>query len=153
MNNNSKSLTKSVSRSNILKSVSHEHAFTLLRTIALASGVNDSDIIITKSRLTRRQYYSRLADFMRVGLVKRKNSQYFLTTLGRIVYNNQLILESTLANYWKLKAIDSIELASEISTEERQRFIDSLIDDNYIKQVITNEFSYSGNKTALIKSQ
>ena len=131
MNNSSESLTKSVSLSNIVRSISHENGFALLRTIALESGVNDSDIIKTKSRLTRKQYYSRLADFIKVGLVKRKNGKYFLTALGKVVYNNQRILESSLANYWKLKAIDSFELNNEFSSEQRQRFIDSLIDDNY----------------------
>jgi hypothetical protein len=58
--NTSRNFTELVSRSNILKSISDENAFALFRTIALASGVYGSDILITKTKLTRMQYYSRL---------------------------------------------------------------------------------------------
>jgi CheY-like chemotaxis protein len=97
------------------------------------------------------QYYSRLADFIKVGLVKRKNRKYFLTSLGKVVYNNQRLIEKALANHWKLKAIDSFEILNEFSNEERQRFIDSVIDDHYIKEVITKEYSYPGINNALVR--
>jgi CheY-like chemotaxis protein len=140
-----------VSRSNILKSISDDNAFALFRTIALSSGVYSSDILITKTKLTRMQYYSRLADFIKVGLVKRKNGKYFLTSLGKVIYNNQRIIEKALANCWKLKAIDSLEILNGLSNEERQRFIDSVIDDHYIKEVITKEYSYHGMNDARVK--
>jgi CheY-like chemotaxis protein len=149
--NTSRNFTELVSRSNILKSISDENTFALFRTIALASGVYGSDILITKTKLTRMQYYSRLADFIKVGLVKRKNGKYFLTSLGKVVYNNQRIIEKALANHWKLKAIDSFEILNGLSNEERQRFIDSVIDDHYIKEVITKEYSYPGMNNPLVK--
>jgi hypothetical protein len=46
-----------------------------------------------------------------------------------------------LADYWKLKAIDSFETLNEFSKKERQRFIDSLIDDHNIKKIIAKEYS------------
>jgi CheY-like chemotaxis protein len=149
--NTNTNFTELVSRSNILKSISDENAFALFRTIALANGVYSSDILITKTNLTRMQYYSRLADFLKVGLVKRKNGKYFITSLGKVVYNNQRIIEKALANCWKLKAIDSLEILNGLSNEERQRFIDSVIDDHYIKEVITKEYSYPGMNDARVK--
>jgi CheY-like chemotaxis protein len=149
--NTNTNFTELVSRSNILKSISDDNAFALFRTIALSSGVYRSDILITKTKLTRMQYYSRLADFIKVGLVKRKNGKYFLTSLGKVIYNNQRIIEKALANCWKLKAIDSLEILNGLSNEERQRFIDSVIDDHYIKEVITKEYSYPGTNDARVK--
>jgi CheY-like chemotaxis protein len=149
--NTNTNFTELMSRSNILKSISDDNAFSLFRTIALANGVYSSDILITKTNLTRMQYYSRLADFLKVGLVKRKNGKYFITSLGKVVYNNQRIIEKALANCWKLKAIDSLEILNGLSNEERQRFIDSVIDDHYIKEVITKEYSYSGTNDARVK--
>jgi CheY-like chemotaxis protein len=149
--NTNTNFTELVSRSNILKSISDDNAFALFRTIALANGVYRSDILITKTKLTRMQYYSRLADFIKVGLVKRKNGKYFLTSLGKIIYNNQRIIEKALANCWKLKAIDSLEILNGLSNEERQRFIDSVIDDHYIKEVITKDYSYPGMNDARVK--
>ena len=55
--------TELVSRSDIMSAISDENAFAIFRTIALASGVYGSDILITKTKLTRTQYYSRLALF------------------------------------------------------------------------------------------
>jgi CheY-like chemotaxis protein len=149
--NTNTNFTELMSRSNILKSISDDNAFSLFRTIALANGVYSSDILITKTKLTRMQYYSRLADFLKVGLVKRKNGKYFITSLGKVVYNNQRIIEKALANCWKLKAIDSLEILNGLSNEERQRFIDSVIDDHYIKEVITKEYSYPGTNDARVK--
>jgi CheY-like chemotaxis protein len=147
-----RNFTELVSRSNIVSAISDDKAFAIFRTIALGNGVYDSDILISKTKLTRMQYYSRLADFIKAGLVKRKNGKYFLTSLGKIVYNNQRIIESALANHWKLKAIDSFESSNELSREERQGFIDSLIDDHYIKEVITKEYSYPRINIALVKN-
>ena len=138
-----RNFTELVSRSNIVSAISDDKAFAIFRTIALGNGVYNSDILISKTKLTRIQYYSRLADFIKAGLVKRKNGKYFLTSLGKIVYNNQHIIESALANHWKLKAIDSFEDLNELSKEERRLFIDTIIDDDYIKEIITKEHSYS----------
>jgi CheY-like chemotaxis protein len=140
---NNRNFTELVSRSNIVSAISDDKAFAIFRTIALGNGVYNSDILISKTKLTRIQYYSRLADFIKAGLVKRKNGKYFLTSLGKIVYNNQHIIESALANHWKLKAIDSFEDLNELSNEERRLFIDTIIDDDYIKEIITKEHSYS----------
>src|SRR5919199_210206 len=134
---NNRNFTELVSRSNIVSAISDDKAFAIFRTIALGNGVYNSDILISKTKLTRIQYYSRLADFIKAGLVKRKNGKYFLTSLGKIVYNNQHIIESALANHWRLKAIDSFEDLNELSKEERRLFIDTIIDDDYIKEIIT----------------
>jgi hypothetical protein len=133
--------TELVSRSNILSAISDDKAFALFRTIALENGNSGTEILLSRTKLSRAQYYSRIADFIKVGLVKRKNGKYFLTSLGKIVYNNQRIIESALADYWKLKAIDSFETLNEFSKKERQRFIDSLIDDHNIKKIIAKEYS------------
>ena len=54
----------------ILETISDERALGLFKTIALAKP--DSEILITKTQLTRKQYYSRMSLLMRSGLVKRK---------------------------------------------------------------------------------
>jgi CheY-like chemotaxis protein len=146
-----RNFTELVSRSDILSAVTDDRAFALFRTIALGNGVYNRDIPISKTKLTRTQYYSRLADFIKAGLVKRKNGKYFITSLGKIVYNNERIIESALANCWKLKAIDSFEILNELSQEERQRFIDSVIDDHDIRQIITKKYSYPEMDNALVQ--
>lgn len=55
--------------------------------------------------------------------------------LGKIVYNAHLSNGKVLHDYWKLKAIESIEASSlgQLPKEEFIRLIDTLIDNHEIK--------------------
>ena len=69
-------------------------------------------------------------------LVTKRNGRYRLTTFGKIVYEFQLIIENALENQWKLKAIDSLEISKDIPEEERQKLIDTLIENQGLKQIL-----------------
>jgi hypothetical protein len=131
----------SVSISNILSALSDDKSFALFRTIAVENGDDgsDSEFLTSKTKLTRKQYYSRMSDMTKTGLLKRKRGKYFLTSLGKVVYNNLRIIESALSNYWKLKAIDSFEIVT-APEEERNKIIDDLIDDYQIKDILAKGF-------------
>ena len=79
-----------------------------------------------------------MSRMIKVGLIKRKNGKYFLTSLGKVVYEAESMIESALKDYWKLKAIDSLEgtLNMELPTEEHSKILDSLIDNQNIKQIL-----------------
>jgi hypothetical protein len=77
----------------------------------------------------------------RAGLVRRKNGKYVLTTFGKIVYESKVTVENALNNYWKLKAIDSLETSNELPKEERQKLIETLLDNQGLKAVIVRETS------------
>ena len=132
---------ESVSLSNILSVISDDKSFALFRTIAVENGDDgsDSEFLTSKTKLTRKQYYSRMSDMTKAGLLKRKRGKYFLTSLGKVVYNNLRIIESALSNYWKLKAIDSFEIVT-APDEERNKIIDDLIDDYQIKEILARGF-------------
>ena len=126
----------------VLDAVADEKSLTLFKTIAL--GKRNSDILISKMQLTRKQYYSRLSQFMKAGLVKQDIGKYALTPLGKVVYDTLMIIESAL-NFWKLKAIDSLEAADAavndtLSEDERTKLLDSLIDDENIKKIILAKY-------------
>ena len=72
---------------------------------------------------------------IKVGLIKRKNGKYFLTSLGKIVYEAEAMIENALNDYWKLKAIDSLD-GSINTTEERSKILDTLIDNQEIKKIL-----------------
>jgi len=72
---------------------------------------------------------------IKVGLIKRKNGKYFLTSLGKIVYEAEAMIENALNDYWKLKAIDSLD-GSINTTEERSKILDTLIDNHHIKEIL-----------------
>jgi predicted transcriptional regulator len=125
-----------LSKTNILNAISNRKSFDIFKTIASAH--SNSDTLITHLKLTRKQYYSRMSLLINAGLVKKEKGRYLLTALGRVIYNAHLNLQATfdraLENYWKLKAIDSMQ-----SSEERDNVISVLIDDQEIKHVLLNE--------------
>ncbi|PWU82153.1 MAG: hypothetical protein DLM72_03040 [Candidatus Nitrosopolaris wilkensis] len=119
-----------------LKAISDDESLILFNTIALSSG--DTDILITRLNLTRKQYYSRISKLINAGLMARKNRKYFLTSYGKVVYEAHMLIGMALQNYWKLKAIDSMlsDTNYEISGEERKRVIDTLIESDTIKEIL-----------------
>lgn len=122
----------------ILNALSDDKALDIFKVIALSNC--DSNILITKTKLTLKQYYSKMDSLIKAGLVRKKDGKYCLTSFGKVFYNLQITAENALSNYWKLKAIDSFD---NLSKEEYRRFIDSLIDDYNIKRILTKVYSPS----------
>ena len=122
-----------MSVSDTLDAISDDKSLLVFKTIALISP--DSNSLRRKSKLTRKQYYTRTSRLIRAGLIKKRNGKYFLTAYGKIIYDAQKIIEIAHTNYWKLKAIDSLEVSDdEHSIMERRKIIDTLIDDKGIKE-------------------
>src|SRR6266508_4754512 len=110
----------------VLRSIADDKSLELFRTVALE--MIDSKDLKNRTRLTRKQYYSRLSRMTRTGLLRKKNGKYILTTFGKIVYESQMAIQNALNNYWKLKAIDSLEMSNELPKEEQQKLIETLLD-------------------------
>ena len=121
----------------VLTAISDKQSLELFRFIAATNG--DSDVLRDKLNLTRKQYYSRLSRMTKAGLVKRKNGKHFLTAFGKVVYDAQTIIEKAVNNFWKLKAVDSLELSGDLPEEERLKLIDGLLDNNEIKEILSNK--------------
>jgi hypothetical protein len=119
-----------------VSAISDDKAFALFRTIALENGDGGSEILLSRTKLTRKQYYSRIADFIKAGLVKRKNGKYFLSTTGKVVHNFHIIIESAINNCGVLKATDSLESSNNLSQEEYIKVVNTLIDNNKIKDIV-----------------
>lgn len=121
----------------ILDAIFEKRASNILKSIASAS--TSSDILISKLKLTRKQYYSRMSLLVQNGLVKRQRGRYLLTAFGKVIYSAQLNLEArienALNNYWKLKAIDSLDVSS-YPREEDNNVISTLIDNEEIRSVL-----------------
>ncbi len=122
---------------NVLSAISDKDSLKLFRYIADTDG--DSDTLRDKTKLTRKQYYSRISRMTRVGLVKRKNGKHSLTAFGKVVYDAERIIDKAISNYWKLKAIDSLDLSKDLPKEEKIKLIDNLLDNKEIKEILYNK--------------
>ena len=127
----------------VLSAISDERSLLLFKTIArFNSEGSTSEILINTLHLRSKQYYSRMSRLIQAGLVKRQKGRYLLTAFGKVIYGAQMNLETkienALDNYWKLKAIDSLEMPSR---EEIEKVISALIEDEEIKSVLMKEES------------
>jgi predicted transcriptional regulator len=139
-------MVRSQTAAAVLRSIADDKSLELFRTVALET--IDSKNLKNRTRLTRKQYYSRLSRMTRTGLVRKKNGKYILTTFGKIVYESQTTVENALNNYWKLKAIDSLETSNELPQEEQRKLIETLLDNQEIKEILVKgsspEQAYKG---------
>ena len=127
-------MAKSQTPAAVFRTIADDKSLDLFKTIA--QGVIDSETLKNKTKLTRKQYYSRLARMTKAGLVRKKSGKYLLTAFGKVVHDSQLTVENALTSYWKLKAIDSLETSNELPKEEQRKLIDALLDDQEIKGIL-----------------
>jgi predicted transcriptional regulator len=123
-----------VSVEDVLKAVSDSKSLDMFRSIA--KGSIESGVLKQKKGLSKKQYYFRMRQLLKAGLVQRIKGSFSLTCLGAVVYHAQLIVEKGVNNYWKLKAIDSIQSSAEIGEHERMKLINTIIDDSGIESIL-----------------
>ena len=118
----------------ILHSISDAKSLDLFRSIA--KGSVESEVLKETKALSRKQFYTRTSQLLQAGLIQRSKGSFSLTSLGIIVYHAQLVIEKGVNNYWKLKAIDSIESSGEIVEQERVKIIKTILDDNTVQSIL-----------------
>jgi predicted transcriptional regulator len=137
----------------VLKKISDDKALVLFNSIAVSSSNNERQATLKEMNLSTKQYYSRISGLQNAGLIKRQKGKYSLTLLGHVVYGSQMIIVQTLAYYWKLKALEAIEMSatSELPNDEKEQLINALIDNHQIKDIllkpISNPSAESNSKT------
>jgi hypothetical protein len=137
----------------ILKKISDDKALILFNHIAVSDG--DRYIPLRVMDLTTKQYYSRISGLLDVGLIRRHKGKYSLTLLGKVVYDAQMTIGKTLAYYWKLKAIESVETTASVTTDlpegEIVQLINALIDNHQIKDILlkTNSVPTSESRSTV----
>jgi predicted transcriptional regulator len=126
---------KSHSVEDVLHAISDIKSLEMFCFIAKESV--ESEILRQTKELSKKQYYSRTSQLLKVGLIKRKNGRFSLTCFGAVVYHAQLVIESGIKNFWKLKAVDSIQSSTDIEEQERVKLIKSILSDNTIERILT----------------
>ena len=127
---------KKISLVDVLKSISDDKSLSIFQLI---SDVNSNgEIILKKLGLSTKQYHSRISAMMVTDLIKRKSGRYYLTPFGKVIYCCIMTAKNALNNYYKLKAIESIE-DSDSSNEDFSKLVDALIDNQQVKEFLTKE--------------
>ena len=123
-----------ISAGDIIQSISDSKSLDLFCSIA--KGNMESEELKETKGLSRKQFYTRTSQLLKQGLIQRNKGSFSLTCLGAIVYHAQLVIETGVNNYWKLKAIDSIQSSAEIGEHERTKLIKTIMDDSRIESIL-----------------
>jgi hypothetical protein len=133
----------------VLKAISDNRSLEVFKIVALST--QDSNFLISKTNLTRKQYYSRVSRLMNAGLIKRKNGKLTLSTFGKIIYYTTVMqIENAMNNYWKFKAIDSFEISNYFLAEELEKVIDKFIDNQEFKTVLVSNIKSKSHQSLLM---
>jgi hypothetical protein len=136
----------------VLKAISDEISLELFRIVTFTKP--NTEIIISKTKLTRKQYYSRMSTLIKVGLIKKINGKYTLTAFGKVIYYKALItMENATSSYWELKAIDSLEMSNDFPAEERKNVINSLVDNQEIKVILLSDNEFDSKSLLSAREQ
>ena len=118
----------------IFRALSDDKSLTLFNTVALSPG--NSDLLTRNLNLTKKQYYSKMEHLSKQGLLARKNGKYYLTTMGKIIYELQNVVGIAVNDYWKLKAIDSLRLQDQLPEDQVAKLVDTLVENQGLRDII-----------------
>ena len=131
-----------ITSNKVLVAISDEITGNIFKIIANSKSDCNRNVLLSKLKATKKQYYSRIESLTKAGLIRRKNGIYYLTSFGKVIYNYHLEIETALSYHWKLEALDSILLSqssdkAKIPLEEKVNLVEKLIENREIKDIIS----------------
>ncbi|HEX9317380.1 MAG TPA: hypothetical protein VF884_00420 [Nitrososphaeraceae archaeon] len=125
----------------ILQAFSDEICIRLFMRIGLSAGdrVYDSATLMTKLRISKKRFYTKIFNLQKCGLVKRINQKYYITAFGKVVLQSMRLIEDASRISWKLKVLDAIEPSKNL--DEGRNLINTLIDSERIKIILKSKYS------------
>lgn len=121
--------------SDVLKALSDPASMQLFKEIATRQSV-DSDSLMSTGGLTKKQYYTRLQRLSQRGLVSRKNGSLSVTSFGKIIHDCKLKIDSAVAEYYSLRAVDAFNDSKEINNVQRKELIQKIITDGKFQSIL-----------------
>jgi len=116
----------------ILSLIAERKCSIIFRTIGEIDG--PADLQITRLNMTRKQFYSRIGQLLKNDLIRKINGKYELTLFGRVVFGIENKIQHSIDNYWKLKAIETLD--ESLPDVEKTKLINSIVDDPLIRDLL-----------------
>jgi predicted transcriptional regulator len=132
---------KDVSIGNVFKVLSDQKTEKLFKAIIKFNDA-ESQVLIVELGLSKKQYYDRVKNLLRAGIIRRKKGGYELSSFGKVIYSLYKIAEKASRIYWKLDAIDNIKTSenSHLAELDYMKIIDILLRDVEIKEFFLHGF-------------
>jgi hypothetical protein len=129
-------VSKNVSIRNVFRVLSDQQTERLFKTI-IDSKDAESQILILESGLSKRQYYDRIKNLLKAGLIWRQKGRYELSSFGKVIFSLYKIAEKTSKIYWKLDAIDNIKMSerSHLAEIDYMKIVGVLLNEIDIREI------------------
>jgi predicted transcriptional regulator len=136
-------VSKNVSIRNVFKVLSDQETERLFKIIIDFKDA-ESQILIVELGLSKRQYYDRINNLLKAGLIRRQKGRYELSSFGKVIFSLYKIAEKASGIYWKLEAIDNIKMSdkSHLAEFDYMKIIDILLNDVEIKEIFLHGDEY-----------
>lgn len=91
------------------------------------NGLEAKSSTIQELRLSRKVYYTRLKQLVDAGLIEKSDGVYKHTTLGNIIYENDILsLMEYLKNTKQMKMVDTLKRTKQFSDDEIANFVNKI---------------------------
>jgi hypothetical protein len=101
--------------------------------LANSRGLEAKSSTLQHMGLSRRVYYTRLKQLINAGLIEKSEHVYRHTTLGNIIYKNQILsLMENLKNTKQMKMIDTLKHTNQFSEDEIANFMSKITSGNNV---------------------
>ena len=124
----------------ILQSITNKVSLEIFDIVAIKKKIDSKKLRYLGGfkELTNKPYYSGTR-VTKLGIIKRTGGVFSLTSFGVVVYHAKSRIDTAIKEYWKLKAVDSIEGSKEIDQYVRQELINNIIIDDNIRRVLLDQ--------------
>ena len=126
-----------------IKALSNPVGLKLFKLIANttsidSSQVTTSDLLLSQTNVTRKQFYSNMSRLVnKTGLVSRNSGSYSLSNYGKVVFQGLKIINRGSRCFWTLKALDKDGISSsDIPVEQILEISAKLIEDEDIRRIV-----------------
>ncbi len=132
-----------INKWDLLKTLSDKSSMEIFQNLARsyeAKNFHGTSIPITETSMTRRQYYKRMAEMIKMGLVIRHNNgKYSLSSFGILIHFHLKAIDKAIDHFWKIQAVDAMKNAvssKKLNEDEFQKAVEGLIEDEAIKKLL-----------------
>jgi hypothetical protein len=146
-----------INKWDLLKTLSDKSSMEIFQHLARSYGAKNfhgTSLPITETSMTRRQYYKRMAEMIKMGLVIRHNNgKYSLSSFGVLIHFHLKAIDNVIEHFWKIQAVDAMKNAvssKKLDEDEFQKAVEGLIEDEAIKEILlegTKQISFSFKET------
>ena len=131
-------MRKEISITDLFRTLGDENTVRILRI--LSDYDKHSHEIMDTLPLSKRQYYNRISDLTKAGLISRHKGEYGITSFGRIISYLLEVVEKVVRKQWRLQAVDMLNYSA-ISKDDHDKIIDVLLDDHEVKALLFKSLS------------